>query len=287
MTTNRINPIISIDASYVYHMLSVAKCGYDNDYGSQHAHLHPPADLAVLKQREHMLTVKGGEHMGMLYPLLVIFPAAMENAAQRYYGGAQYWFGLHGWDAPADDVVAVSGVMVRNFDIFRESVWSSIKAELSAYAAKVQTAFEQNGLTAKLEGLVGIAPEYEMFHPIFTNSLSGGAEAIDVTDNRHIFGTGRDIASAVRFIAHEYIISLLKQALRGTEAFALPMQHWLRIESLAAYYYSKVFAGEHLFIKNRAFIEFYEGKNGTLAAKELFLAAVQEIKDLPGIDPNS
>jgi len=277
MTINRIKPIISIDTSYVFHMLSVAKCGYDNDYGSRHAHLHPAADLAVLKQREHMLTVKGGEHMGMLYPLLVIFPAAMEHAAERYYGGAQYWFGLHGWGAPADDVVAVSGVMARNFGIFREQVWPGIKAELAAYAAEVQAAFEQNVLTAKLEELVGIMPEYELFYPIFTNSLEGGAEAIDVTDNRHIFGIGRDVASAVQFIAHEYIISLLKQALRDTAAFTISMQYWLQIESLAAYYYGKVFAGEHLFIKDRTFIEFYESKNGTLAAKELFLAAVQEM----------
>ena len=278
-TINRINPKISIDASYVYHMLSVAKCGYDNDYGRQYAHLHDAADLAVLKSREHMLTVKGGERMGMLYPLLVIFPAAMENAAERYYGGAAYWFGLHGWNTPADDVVAVSGVMARNFGIFREHVWPLVRPELAAYAGEVQAAFDQNGMTAELERLVGVTPEYGLFHPIFTNSLYGGAEAIDVTDNRHIFGTGRDIPSAVQFIAHEYIISLLKQALRDTAAFSDPagsMAHWLQIESLAAYYYGKVFAGEHLFVKGRTYIELYESKNSgdTLTARELFLAAL-------------
>ena len=57
---SRIKPIVSIDTSYVFHMLSVAKCGYDNDYGKGFTHLHSVQDLKVLKDNENLLTVEGG-----------------------------------------------------------------------------------------------------------------------------------------------------------------------------------------------------------------------------------
>ena len=52
------------DINYVFHMLSVAKCGYDNAYGEKYRGRYDPADLKCIKDQELHLTVRGGEHCG-------------------------------------------------------------------------------------------------------------------------------------------------------------------------------------------------------------------------------
>ena len=64
---NKIRFTANKDTNYVFHMLSVAKCGYDNEYGNHYRHLYPKEDLALLKSNEKLITVCGGEHCGMLY----------------------------------------------------------------------------------------------------------------------------------------------------------------------------------------------------------------------------
>lgn len=70
------------DTNYVFHMLSVAKVGYDNAYGERFRGAYPAEDLAVLKSYEDMLTVRGGEHCGVLHYMMVSLPACAEQSAK-------------------------------------------------------------------------------------------------------------------------------------------------------------------------------------------------------------
>ena len=54
---NRIRFAANPDTNYVYHMLSVARCGYDNTYGARFRPDYPPEDLAILNSHEDMITV--------------------------------------------------------------------------------------------------------------------------------------------------------------------------------------------------------------------------------------
>jgi len=255
-------------------MLAVAKCGYDNDYGKCFAPLHDAKDLQVLKDNEILLTIEGGVHMGELYPLMVIVPASLQYGVEWYYAFSQHMYSSRDWGGLTQQLLAISDVMARNYSIFKEKVWGEAKAELLAYAADVRKAFDENGISAKIEKLMGLTPGYDEFQPIFANSLAGGAEAIDISDNRHIFGIGRDTEGAVKFISHEYIISLIKQTV-GINDMPNIMQYWIEIESLAAYYYGKIFEGKHIFVEDRSIIEFYESKGGMLGAKDLLFAAIE------------
>ena len=81
-----IQAMLSKGANYVYHMLSVAKCGYDNAYGEKYRTDHDPCDLQVLKRRESHITVKGGEHCGELYGICISIPASLdEDILKAYY----------------------------------------------------------------------------------------------------------------------------------------------------------------------------------------------------------
>lgn len=88
---NKVRFVANKDTNYVFHMLSVAKCGYDNTYGSYYRNLYPAEDLAVIKENEPLLSVCGGEHCGFLYGTLVSEPACGMVSAKDYYSGLSEW----------------------------------------------------------------------------------------------------------------------------------------------------------------------------------------------------
>lgn len=45
-----IKAIISKNSNYIYHMLSVSRCGYDNSYGEKYRKYHDEIDLNILKK---------------------------------------------------------------------------------------------------------------------------------------------------------------------------------------------------------------------------------------------
>lgn len=82
---NKIHFAANADTNYVFHMLSVAKCGYDNTYGEKYRSLYPADDLAVIHNNADLLTVCGGKHLGKLYWLMVCEPACAKIPAKDYY----------------------------------------------------------------------------------------------------------------------------------------------------------------------------------------------------------
>jgi len=300
MNENKIKPSVSREAGYVYHMLSCAKCGYDNSYGKQFAPLHNNDNMKTLNEHEKLITVKGGEHFGQLYWLLVCLPASLNSLADKFYQTLYFLFHSKGvyddgikffaaygfenmkdvyskWEIYDNEIVSISKIMMENYHIYVNNIWNDVYPKLFFYAEQVKKAFEENMVSVKFDELMGITPT-EAFYPIFCDSLEGGAEAIDLSKNQHVFGIGRDVETTVQFVSHEYVIYLLKHVLEDTPADNDPMKYWLHTESIAAYYQGKVFPGEHVFLRpeRREIVKFYESinRNGKLSARELLFAAI-------------
>jgi len=89
---NKIRTKVSRETNYIYHMLSVSKCGYDNDYGNTYLSKHSADDLMMLKENEALITVKGGEHCGKLYHWLVSVPASLDIEAIKQYNSVHALF---------------------------------------------------------------------------------------------------------------------------------------------------------------------------------------------------
>ena len=299
---NKIIPKIAKGSCYVFHMLSCAGCGYDNDYGRKYASIHSESSLAALKKREKLITVKGGEHFGQLYWIIVCVPAAIETAVDLYYnqvyslfntksGDIMEYFNPHGFSNPlevydkwadfAHDIAVISKIMADNYVIYLDRAWETERIQLLPYAEKIKKAFDTNGVSSALEEYVGVIPNTD-FYPYLCNSVDGGAEAIDVSANKHVFGIGRDVESEVRFIAHEYVIFLLKHVFTETIPLSEMMRLWIYTESLAAFYLYKVFNEKHFFLGDREqYIELYNklhAENPSWTAKELLAAATSQIE---------
>lgn len=265
---NKIHFSIPAAANYVYHMLSVARCGYDNSHGDKYRHLYPAEDLAVLKRSERLLTVSGGEHCGQLYWHLISQPSRGKAPIREFYEGFQVPPHLEKFRQEISEICAV---MARNYDRFM-GVWPEICREITEYVIPLSERFEASDFTGKAEEALGVSLESPAFHAVMTNSMEGGPEAIDIGPDQDVFCITRSRESNFHFIAHEYIIYLLKITLKGTSAFQ-SFRTWELVEALADYYLYQILGERGIFRPNHRWITYFSELPRDATPLERYLAA--------------
>ncbi len=256
---NKIRVELSPITNYIFHMLSVAGVGYDNDYGRRWRHTLPEGDIAVLKKHEKQLTVKGGEHCGEWYGPLVCEPARGDMPPEEYYARM---------DDP--DMAEVCRVLGAHYQEYVQVVYPETLKELEPYASELQHLLDETDLSGRAEALVGVS--IQAFRVMLCNSLAGGAEAIDISENQDVFDMGRTPDAELLFIGHEYIIYLLKKALAATAAFQT-WDTWRITEGLAEYYLTRLRGDKGLFRQMQNVVDFYQQQRPGLTARELYLRA--------------
>lgn len=236
------------NTAYVYHMLSVARCGYDNDWGRQWRSVHPAEDLELLHCYERELTICGGEHVGKLCGLLA-YPAAVDTPVAESYHRMGMVFAtgdvsldplgkalLESVGELRQEAMEICQVMERNVPIFLEQVWLHAEEKVKPVRDRLQQLFDERALAHRACTLLGIMEELDL-EAILCPSMANGAEAIFISENQDVFGIDRSDEDAYFFIGHEYIIRLLMAALQSTSAFqGINKQSWLITEGMAEYY---------------------------------------------------
>lgn len=307
----KIKAVVSKNCNYVYHILAVSNCGYDNEYGKRYKSLHPEADLQMLKKYEQYLTIAGGEHQGDLYFLCVILPSSLddnipvseyfealadvfatgeiERNFEAYQGIYEQAFSsvaevsLDSFrafytanEALKKEIAEVAAVMYRNYDIYSDQVWETSLAELSVIADEMNKEFAKIDYVGKWENELGTQYKQDTFMAVMCNSMENGVQAIDISATKDVFYHSGEYASTVKFISHEFGIYLLKDILADTAAFQSYSTYELT-ESLAEYY-NIVVCGGHDGNWNAEYIDYYK-KLGEcepeITALEMFLRAVE------------
>ncbi|MBQ9767178.1 MAG: hypothetical protein IJW37_03650 [Lachnospiraceae bacterium] len=276
---NKIKLIANRETNYVYHMLSVAKCGYDNDYGRKYRGLYAEEDLQVLKAHESMLTIVQDKHCGELCGLIVGAPSVTEGTAKEYY---ESLLTMIAEDTVPEEqkkhipaVEAIARVMIKYYDSYVESIWPKEKEELEAYLPQVQAVFDENHFTEQAENIVGCELPMERFVATMVTSVQNGAEAIIINGELDLLGIVRPVRDTVFFIAHEFIVFLLLGEF--TRLGLEPEEGWWEpTEGLAEYYMKQTIGETGFFNEVEAYVRFYEEqvKQGPKTAVELYNAAM-------------
>ena len=281
---NKIKFIANRETNYIFHMLSVSKCGYDNSYRDAYKHLYSQEDLAVLKNNEDLLTIRGGEHVGKL--MWIIASGAMGNVpAKELY--QLYVQKIYDGDYPQDLseykelILQICNVMIKHYDYYVENIWNIEKEKIEKANLEFQKLFDESDFTEKAEKLLGCKLSQEYFIATMVSSIQGGAEAIvmDVDDDvkQDIFDINKAPLDVFHFVGHEFIIFLLMQELKDVNE----LDDWKRFESLAEYYLIQILGNSRGFFDDmKDYIEFYEtcNKDKNLSAVELFKKAGEFIK---------
>lgn len=276
---NKIKLIANRETNYVYHMLSVAKCGYDNEYGRKYRERYAEEDLAVLKQHKSMITVRGGEHCGELYGLLVSEPAQAKMSAKEYYESLLTMIEEETVPEEAKKYIPVvepiAKVMIKYYDSYVETIWPAEQAVLEDYMLQVQAVFDENGFTEQAERAIGLTLQSEFFYATMVTSVQDGAEAINISEELDVFGITRPVRDSVYFMAHEYIIFLMLPELMRI-GFEIEENTYGAVEGLAEYYMKQTIGETGFFCEMEEYVAFYEEqvKSGPKAAIELYNSAM-------------
>ena len=284
---NKIRFEIDPNVNYLYHMLSVARCGYDNDYGAKYRPLYPAEELAVFADNSELLTIQGGVHWGELYSLLIFNPAGYAESLPDYYGEVLATCEsiragvIPEWvDEPLIPYTALIGqlsqILLKHREGYLRDIFPGERARIAEAIAPVQAWFWTHDFTARAEELVGCELAAEAFTATMVSSVAHGPEAIDLTPEKDLFGIDRSTMDAVYFIGHEFIIYLLKSALREEDAFRSNAT-WPLTEALAEYYLKRLMGDTRFFDGQREWRMFYERQAPGLTAVQLYRLALQEL----------
>ena len=261
---NKIRFIANKDTNYVFHMLSVSKCGYDNVYGDNYAPLYPQEDLAVLKAHEKLITVCGGEYCGALYGVFVCEAACAKASAKDYYTElvrkATYDDIPVAMSKHREIICQLAAVMIKHYDYYIENIWPVEQRKITQYIPTVQHLFEDSVFTEKAEAAVGSQLPHEFFTATLVTSVENGAEAIDISDEQDVFGIERTPVDAFYFVGHEFIIYLLFDALKEEKAFR-ELNTWNITEGLAEYYLKQILGDTRFFNTHQKYVLFFEQTN--------------------------
>lgn len=278
--TNKIKFITSSDTNYVFHMLSVAKCGYDNEYGDKYKNLYPQEDLAILKKHEFLITVCGGQHRGALYGILVCEPACAKVSAKKYYTNllikTTHNDIPHTLKEYSKIICEICNIMIKHYDSFISNIWENEYRKINEYIPLVQHLFEESVFTEKAENMIGVSLPNHLFTATLVSSVKDGAEAIDISNEQDVFGIERSPIDAFYFVGHKFIIYLLFDALKEENAFK-ELNTWDITEGLAEYYLKQILGDTRFFNSQREYVDFFEQINtlNNLSAVELYRQALK------------
>ncbi len=245
---NRIIVSISKITNYIYHMLSVSKCGYDNEYGKKNSHIHKTADLDILKINDELLTVIGGKYFGRLYSVFVSTPAAIEedniflhylegikdlflnnNPAynyEKYKNTYKTAYSAHKFVVTEQScfdfynhlvdikksIIEICEVLINNYALYHEYVWKKSQQELESKVELLKKYFNTD-IELEWENLTGHKYPFQKFEVLLCNSISGGAQAIDIAYNKDVFDSDMDTETIIQYISHEFGIFVLRDKL--------------------------------------------------------------------------
>ena len=226
--------------------------------------LYPREDLELLKSFEDLITVRGGSHCGVLYPIVVCEAACAAVSAKESYAGLMRGASSH--DIPEslekyhDAICRICTVMIRHYNFFTGRIWNREQRKITEFIPAVQKLFEDSGFTEKAEQAVGSRLPRDFFTVSLVTSVENGPEAIDISQDQDVFGIERSPLDAFYFIGHEFIIYLLFNALKEENAFK-ELRTWNLTEGLAEYYLKQVLGDTRFFNAQAEYVSFFEQAN--------------------------
>ena len=248
----KIQCVYDRDNNFFFHLMSVAKVGYDNAYGEKYCESMLKEDVARLKKYEKELTMKGGEYNGKLF-WTGMYAGNAQDAINMIHNNG----GFPGFESYTDALLDIFGIFLKYHDSYCKEIWPEEEKFLDQTARDWQKKFDEEGLDEKAEKLVGIESK-TMFFASLISSIGHGVEAIiyETEDGNiyDLFSIDRNYNSARALFLHEYIISLLGKRI------PFSIGNYDRYEGLAEYYTEELIGKTYNFTHMDKYIEFYRMK---------------------------
>ena len=164
----KIQCVYDKDNNFFFHLMSVAKVGYDNAYGEKHKDSMSSEDIATMKKYEKELTMKGGEYNGKLF-WTGMYAGNAQDVINRIHSGG----GFPGFESYTDVLLEIFGIFLKYHDDYCEKIWPEEEKRLDQTAQEWQKRFDEERLDEKAEKLLGISRETIFFASLISSICLG------------------------------------------------------------------------------------------------------------------
>jgi hypothetical protein len=270
-------------ANYVWHLLAVARVGYDSLYAVKFGEAVISDDRRFLESNRKLLTF-GRDHPGPLGWLATALPVRhgidTESDFQRYFSlladgfeNADFVPFLDRWPLDwVDPVVAANravfdvqqeqiqamkpfvtalrrlGVVYsRNLPRWRQTVWPAVEPAVKARAAEVEADVRTRDLVAAWTRATGLSASTPL-GVLLCYAAENGPDPVAVGSGREVFYFDRPRAPMLETVGHRFglhVLAPLERDLRDTGDFSAAEVH-AAVETLAMFYNRQVLAVDTL-----------------------------------------
>lgn len=300
--------VIEKYTNYLYHMLAVAKVGYESEYSIKYEEMYDKEDLDTLRKYSHMLKINDGENLGEVYELLIctgsnIARNSREDFMNYFYALIDIFsdepiYSLRKYEkifcekldllkSEFEDyiielkktykdykeaIVSIARIFLKNIVIYEDIVWEDEVLLIEKSCEKLDKKLKDIRLIDKWEEALNLEYNTEKLEIALCIALKGGPLVISCEENRYILYSELEIEYLVEFISHEiggYII--LSELDPSPEDFHI-------IESLIGFYNEKILGHTPWFSGEKNYCDFYRKclkENKRISPKELYEKALK------------
>jgi hypothetical protein len=255
--------------NYIFHLMAVAKVGFDSEYGDKYKDSVLPEDIAYIQRHKNLLLVGGGS-AGELVDVMISFPSYINlesaDAFKEYFSLLDMGFNTNNFQPflekydlyneklkhwfPVEEeylrsiteyreVIAELGrIYLRNYATYEEKVWDAEKTELDKVALKINQYFKDRDIISKWEAVTGKEFKFNNYQIVLCSAIKNGPDANSLGYERIVFYPDTAFDYMTQFISHEtgthILIDVLKEVY-GLKKFEDGMLYGA-YESLAKFY---------------------------------------------------
>ncbi len=275
-----VKAVVEVGPNYIFHLMAVARNGFDSDYAVRYRDTINAADLAALGEHRRDLVFRDSGS-GNLAFLMIFFPAYLNletsSALGEYFdllniglaeGDCREFMSryrdafarqrewTHTVDGewvlqkhlPYKDAITRLGeAYVRNFEPYRSHAWPIESERMRMLAVEINRYLDQADLVGRWESLVGIEFKSHLYQIVLCSAIKNGPSANSLGYERNVFYSGDDPNYMRKFISHEVGTHILFPAFRDLSHGRDPSLAYKAYENLARYYNSLVLRSTELY----------------------------------------
>lgn len=303
----RVRAVVEAGPNYIFHLMAVARNGFDSDYADKYRDSVNPADILVLEEQRRELSFRDGGSGNLTY-LLIFFPAYLNldtrASLEEYF--ALLNSGLESGDCSGfyaryedafdrqrdwthsvgpewllrthreynDAIRRLGEVYTANFTPYMTRVWPVESKDMQAVASQLNPYLEDVDLIGRWERLLGIEFKVHPYEIVLCSAIKNGPSANSLGYERNVFYSGDDMDYIKKFISHEVGTYILFPVLRDLPSERDPSLAYKAFESLARFYNSLALGTKDLY------------PMGTYYDADRFFSIYEDIhRTCPGMSP--
>ncbi len=231
-----VKAVVEIGPNYTFHLMAVARIGFDSDYADRYQDTVAADDIAFLQKYRKMLTFGMGSG-GDLVDIMIGFPAYfnLESRAawEEYFSllkngltngdfkpfierfadplkRMETWVNvvidekaLLPFMAYREAITRLGKIAKNNFEVYIDKVWKIEEPKLSAVAAAINDSYKNSGRIRQWEELTGLNFKFDVYHIVLCSAIKNGPDANSMGYDRVAFYHESPLEEIIQFISHE------------------------------------------------------------------------------------